>query len=401
MNQVSLIYAGQVLKYSVLRKLFYSIILFFCIVGNLLVLLPYGMVKLTQYGFSEFFWFFLICILGLIEIYFIRKFFRIWLTKITFLEDGFVFRKYSKTQKVRFTEIIGFHYKKIFFFTPYIEIQYKPHHGFSKNIEVIKIDQNFQYFEDLKQLFSQNFTNLEKYKTPLKVSSLTESLKESYRNYSILNAISLMLGISTILYENDVFILLFQLMFFVYLFFIFRHKNLNEKDGLRHTGIQLFGIFVLMFFAFVIQQESRVIEHYDFKQIMIYSGVFTLILLPFFIKKFGLFTKQMGLGSSLCVMPLILVLLLVYGFSFLSTLNRIGDHQIIREAPYTVFQKSHKESHRRASGAKYYLYLNGIQSSDYQVKRVSWSTYENSKIGDTHIVKVRAGNLGIRWTKDD
>src|SRR5690606_21408291 len=114
MNQVSLIYAGQVLKYSVLRKLFYSIVLVFCIIGNLLILLPYGMVKLTQYGFAEFSWVLLICILGLIEIHFIRKFFRIWLTKITFLEDGFVFRKYSKTQKVRFTEIIGFHYRKIF-----------------------------------------------------------------------------------------------------------------------------------------------------------------------------------------------------------------------------------------------------------------------------------------------
>ena len=109
MKQVSLIYAGQVLKYSLLRKLFYSIILVFCIIGNLLVLLPYGMVKLTQYGFSEFSWVLLICILGLIEIHLIRKFFRIWLTKITFLEDGFVFRKYSKNQKVRFTEIISFH----------------------------------------------------------------------------------------------------------------------------------------------------------------------------------------------------------------------------------------------------------------------------------------------------
>lgn len=398
MNQASLIYAGQVLKYSVLRKLFYSIILAFCIVGNVLVLLPYGMVKLTQYGFAEFSWFFLICILGSIEIYFIRKFFRIWLTKITFLEDGFVFQKYSKNQKVRFTEIIGFHYRKIFFFTSYIEIQYKLHLGFSKNIEVIKIDQNFLYFEDLKQMFSQNFVNLDPYKTPLNTASLIQSLKESFKNYRLLNAISLLLGISTFIYQNDISILFLQLMFFAYLYFIDKDRR-ESGSNLRH--IQLYGIFVLMFFAFVIQQESRVIEHYDFKKIMIYSALFTLILIPFFIQKFGLFTKQMGLGSSLCFMPLILALLLAYGFSFLSTLNRIGDHQIIREAPYTVFEKSHTESHRRASGAKYYLYLNGIQSGDYQVKRVSWSTYENSKIGDNHMVKVRAGNLGIRWTKDD
>lgn len=398
MNQASLIHAGQVLKYSVLRKLFYSIILVFCIVGNLLVLLPYGMVKLTQYGFAEFSWVLLICILGSIEIYLIRKFFRIWLTKITFLEDGFVFRKYSKIQKVRFTEIIGFHYKKILFFTSYIEIQYKSNYGFSKNIEVIKIDQNFQYFEDLKQMFSQNFVNLDPYKTPLNTASLIQSLKESFKNYRILNVITLLLGVSIFFYQDDIFVLLFQLMFFAYLYFIYENR---QESGLNLPNIQLYGIFVLMFFAFVIQQESRVIEHYDFKQIMIYSAVFTLILIPFFIKKFGLFTKEIGLGSSLCVMPLILALLLVYGFSFLSTLNRIGDNQIISEVPYTVFEKSHKESHRRASGAKYYLYLNGVQSGDCQVKRVSWSTYENSKIGDTHIVKVRAGNLGIRWTKDD